>query len=106
MNSIGRVARCPSGLAVEVYQRAEAARLAADDRDHEREAERARADEGFGRAAYAEPDGQGILQRARVDALASEWGAKLAGPGHVFLGAQGEEELEFFGEEGVVVLEF
>ena len=48
-------------LAVEVDERAEAVRLAADDRDHEREAERAGAGEGLRGATDAEPDGNFYL---------------------------------------------
>ncbi len=58
-----------------------------------------------GRASYAEPDGERVLERAREDALAGECGAMFAGPGDVGVFAEGEEEVEFFGEEGVVVFE-
>ncbi len=43
--------------------------------------------------------------RARVDALAGERGAMFAGPVDVGALAKGEEEVEFFGEEVVVVFE-
>jgi len=46
------------------------------------------------------------LQGAGVDALSGECGAMLAGPMDVGGFAQGEEEIEFFFEELVVVLEF
>ncbi len=55
---VGGVAGAGSGFAVEVDEGAEAVGLAADDGDHEGQAEHAGADEGFGRAAYAEPDGE------------------------------------------------
>ena len=45
------------------------------------------------------------MQGARVDALAGERGAMLAGPVDVGVLAEGEEEVEFFGEEVVVVFE-
>ena len=63
------------------------------------------ADEGLRCAAYAEPDGERILQRARIDALAGEGGAMLAGPVDVGVFADGEEEVELLGEEIVVVFE-
>ena len=50
--------------------------------------------------------GSGILQRARVDALSGKSGAMLAGPVDVGVLAEGEEEVEFFGEEVIVVFEF
>jgi hypothetical protein len=46
------------------------------------------------------------LQGARVDTLSGEGGAMFAGPGDVGGFAEGEEKVEFFGEEIVVVLEF
>ena len=72
LSCLGGVAGAFAGFAVEIDEGAEAVGLAADDGDHEWKAEHAGADEGFRRAAYAEPDGERILQRARVDALAGE----------------------------------
>ena len=45
-------------LVIEINEGAEAMLLAADDGDHEREAEVAGAGEGFGRSSDAEPDRQ------------------------------------------------
>jgi len=44
-----------------------------------------------GGAADADPDGQRILQRTRVDGLAGEWRAVLAGPFDVRILADGQE---------------
>src|SRR6202012_2384609 len=79
--------------------------FAADDGDHEREAEHARAGEGLRRATYAEPDGKRVLQRTREDSLAGERGAMLAGPVNVVGLAKSEEKVELFCEEVVVVFE-
>jgi hypothetical protein len=45
------------------------------------------------------------LQGARIDTLSSESRAMLAGPGDIGGFAEGEEEIEFFGEEVIVVFE-
>ena len=70
----GGVAGAGAGFAVEVDEGTEAVGLAADDGDHEGQAEHAGADEGLGRAAYSEPDGERVLEGARVDALSGERG--------------------------------
>src|SRR5438270_9884346 len=103
--SLGGVAGAFAGFSVEVDEGSEAVGLAADDGDHERQAEDAGAYEGLRRAAYSQPDGERVLQRARVDALAGERGAVLAGPVDVGGFAEGEEGDELFGEEVVVVFE-
>ena len=91
----GGVAGALAGFAVEVNERAEAMGLAADDGDHERKAEDAGADEGFGRATDSQPDGERVLQGAGVDTLASERGAVLAGPVDVGGFAQGGRRSSF-----------
>ena len=102
---VGGVAGASAGFAIEVDEGAEAVGFAADDGDHERKAEHAGADEGLGCTAYSEPDGEGILYGAGVDALAGERRAMPAGPVDFGVFAEGEEEVEFFGEEVVVVFE-
>src|SRR5258706_14122603 len=92
-------------LAIEIDEWVEAAGFAADDGDHQRKAERAGAGERRGRAADAQPDGQGILHGSGVDALAGECGSMFAGPGYVLVVSDLEEQVELLGEERVVVLE-
>ena len=101
----GRVAGLFACFAIEVDERAKAVGFAADDGDHERKAEDAGADEGFGCAAYSQPDGKGVLQGAREDALAGERSTVFAGPVDVVRFAQSEEEVQLFCEEVVVVFE-
>ncbi len=63
---------CPAlcrPLAIEIDERAEALEGAADDRHHQRQAERAGASEGLRRAADADPDRQARLMGTRIDAL-------------------------------------
>ena len=55
-------------LAVELDERDEALRLAADDGDGEREPERRRAHDRLGRTADGDPHGQRILNRSGPDA--------------------------------------
>ena len=95
-----------AGFAVEIDEGAETVGFAADDGDHEGKAEVAGANEGFGGSTYSQPDGQRVLQRTRVNALACERGAMSAGPVDPGIFAELEEEVELFGEEVVVVLEF
>jgi len=71
------------GLAVEVYEWAEASRLAADYCHHKRKSEHACANERFRSAADSDPYGQRFLQRARVDCLAGKSRAVFAGPVHL-----------------------
>ena len=97
------MAGAATGLAVEVDQRAEARRLAADDRDHERQPERAGADEGLRCSADADPDRERVLQRPGEDALAGERWPVLSGPGDLHLLADAEQEVELLGEQRVVV---
>ncbi len=100
-----RVAVLLRGAAVQLGERREALRLAADDRERHRQAERAGAHDRLRRAADRDPHGQRVLQRARVDALAVERRAVAAGPRDVLGLAQLEQELELLGEQLVVVLE-
>src|SRR5438132_4560280 len=66
--------RCMTGLssslAVKIDQRAKAPRFAADDRNHQRQPEHARANERFWSPANPKPDGQRILEWTAVDTLA------------------------------------
>ena len=102
---LGGVSCAAAGLAVQVDEGAEAMGFAANDGDHEREAEGSGAGEGLRCSADAEPDGEWILERPGEDALAGEGRAMLAGPVDECVLAEVEEEVEFLGEEVVVVLE-
>jgi hypothetical protein len=79
--------------------------LAADDGDHQRQAEIPGANEGAGRASDAEPDGQGVLQRARVNALPGKRRTVPARPMNVGLLADFQEQIEVLGKERIVILE-
>jgi hypothetical protein len=94
-----------SGLAIGVDERAESFRFTADDSHHKRQAEHAGADKGSRRASHANPYGQRILQRTRVDGLAAKRRAVLAGPFDVRVRSDGKEQIEFFNEKLVVVFE-
>src|SRR5262245_195921 len=94
-----------SGLAVQIDQRPETARLSPDDGDHQRETQRSGARERLRRAAHADPDRKWILNRARVDALPRQRRAERARPVDVFVLADLQEQLEFLREQRVVILE-
>src|SRR5580700_10569602 len=92
-------------LAVEVDERTKTFRFAADDCNHQRKSEHACAHKRFWSSAYADPNRQRILQRARIDRLPGEWRAMFAGPRNVRVLANCEEQSEFFGEKRIVIFE-
>src|SRR3954471_9608469 len=94
-----------ASLAITVDQRPKPVRLTADDRDHQRQPERAGANEGAGRAADPEPNRQRVLQRSRVDSLPGERRAVLARPANMRVLANFQKQIELLGEEQIVVLE-
>jgi len=100
-----RMAGARTSPVVAIDQRPEAVRLAADDRDHQRQSERAGANKRAGRAADTEPNRQRVLQRARINSLASEWRAVFARPVNVRVLADVQKQIELFGKERIVVLE-
>ena len=75
---LGSVAGAFACFAIEVDERTEAMGFAADDGDHEGQAEDSGANEGLRCAAYAKPDGERLLQRAWEDSLACECCAMFA----------------------------
>jgi hypothetical protein len=102
---LGGVAGTLTGNAIEVDKGAEAVGFATDDSDHKRETESSGTNKGLGCASYTEPDRERVLQWTRVDALTRERGAVTARPVDVGGIAEGEEEVEFFREEIVVIFE-
>src|SRR4051794_23671538 len=102
---IGGVPGLPARLSVEIDERAESPRLSADDRDHQRKSKRAGASERSWGPAHPQPDGQGVLQRPRVDALPRQGRPMLAGPVDVFVLTDLEKKVEVLGKQRVVVLE-
>jgi hypothetical protein len=92
-----------AGAAVEVDQRGELARLAADDRHHQRQSQQPCAHERLRRAADADPDRQRVLDRARVDALPDQGRPVPTRPGHLGPVADLQQQLELLAEQGVVV---
>ena len=94
-----------TSLAVAVDQWPKAVRLAADDRDHQRQSERAGANKGAGCAADTEPNRQRVLQRARINSLPGERRSVLARPVNMRVLADVQKQIELLGEERIVVLE-
>src|SRR6267142_2329343 len=101
-----RMAGARTGPAVAIDQRPEAVRLAADDRDHQRQPEGAGANERAGRAADTKPNRQRLLQRTRVNSLPGKRSAMLARPVDMRVLADVQKQIELFGEKRIVVLEF
>src|SRR5580704_6293763 len=101
--SLGGMTRAAPGLAVKVYEWAEAFGLTADYGHHKRKSEHTRTNEGFGGAADPDPDRQRILQRAWVDCLAGKSRAVFTGPVHLRACADFQEKIEFLRKERVVV---
>lgn len=84
MQSDLQLFRCVPGLgtraAVEVDQWGESPRFAANDRNHQRQAEHAGAHERLRRAPNPDPDRQGVLSRTWKYALSGQGGAMTPGP--------------------------
>src|SRR5205085_12284616 len=105
LQTIGSESGQPPGFAIEVDERPETPGLAADDRDHQRQAERAGAGERAGGPTDPEPDRKRILQRPGIDTLAGQGGTMPAGPGDVLVVADLEQQVQLLREQRVVVLE-
>ena len=99
------MAGAQTSLTVTIDQQPKPVRLAADNRDHQRQTKRPGANKGSRRAADTERYRKRILQRARVNSLAGEWSAVLARPVDVRVLTNVQKQIEFFGEERIVVLE-
>ena len=93
------------GFPIKLDERPEPVRMSADDRDHQRQSERAGASERVGSATNAKPDRQGILDRPRVDTLPRQRRAMFSRPGDVLVVADLEQQVELLGEQLVVVFE-
>src|SRR5437870_4428876 len=82
---LGRMPGPPTRLAVQIHQRPKPARVTADDRDHQRQPEHARARERVWSAADPQPDWQWILHRSRIDTLTAQGRPELTRPRHVLV---------------------
>ncbi len=102
---VRRDAGAAACLAVELGQRPEPRGLAADDRDRQRQAERAGARDRLRRAAGSDPDRKRLLQSTRIDALAVERRSMPALPRDHGLGADLKQEIELLREQLVVIVE-
>ncbi len=91
--------------AVELDQRHEALGLAADDRQRQRQAERAGAHHGGRRAADRDPHRQRVLDRARVHAGVIQRRPVASRPRDPLARSDPQQQLELGGEQLVVVLE-
>src|SRR2546423_11857091 len=105
LQSLRRMSETLPGFAIKLDERPEPVRMSADDRDHQRQSERAGASERVGSATDAKPDRQWILDRPWVDALAGERWAMFSRPGDVLVVADLEQQVELLGEQLFVVLE-
>ncbi len=102
---VGRMACAPAIFPIDFHERAESPRLAANDGDHQRQSQRPRAGEGFRRAAHAKPDGQRILHRARINALAGERRPVFAGPVNEFIFTELQKQIQLLCKQRIVILE-
>src|SRR6267143_5781364 len=90
---------------VEVDQRRESDRRAADDGKHQGEAVASGSDHGLGIAANANPYGQMPFREGRTEVLLGEWGAKPARPGNGLVSQQAHQQVERLLEEVLVTVE-
>src|SRR6266567_1314154 len=102
---IWRMSRAQSRVTVAVDQWPETVRFPADDRNHQRQPERAGANKGARGAADTEPNRQRVLQWARINSLPGECGAVFARPVNVRVLADVQKQIEFLDKERIVVLE-
>ena len=88
---------------IQVAENGEPVGVAADDGEGEGEPAFGGPNDGLRRATDGDPDRQRVLHRSRVDRLVLERWAEPAGPGDGLVVADGEEQVELLGEQGVVV---
>src|SRR5262249_55261784 len=98
-----RVPSIQPAPAVQVDQRAEALKTAADDSDHQWKAQHPGTCERLRRATDAKPHGQALLMWARENSLPRERRAEAPLPREVGLLAKLEEEVKLLREEIVIV---
>src|SRR5256885_16588261 len=103
---IPRMFSAQTSLAVTVDQWPKTVRFPTDDGDHQRQPERAGANKRARRASDTEPNRECVLQWPRVNSLPGECRAVLARPVNVCVLADLQKQIEFFGKERIVVLEF
>src|SRR4029077_16521052 len=101
-----RMAGARTSPVVAIDQRPEAVRLAADNRDHQRQPEGAGANKRGRRPADTKPNRQRVLQRTRVNSLPGKRSAMLPRPMNIRVVTNFQKQLELLGEERIVVLEF
>src|ERR1700721_672660 len=101
---LGGVAGAPPRFAIKLDERPKSLWFAANDGDHQRESERAGANERCGSSTDPDPNGQRILQRTGVDHLPGERWTVFTSPVHVGVLPNLEEEVQFFCEKRVVVV--
>src|SRR6267143_2501805 len=94
------------GSIVEVDQRRESDRRAADYGKHQGEAVASGSDHGLGIAANANPYGLVPFRERRTEVLLGEWGAEPARPGHGLVSQQAHQQVELLLEEVLVIVEF
>lgn len=90
--------------AIQVRQGRELLRLAPDDGQGQRQAEGARANDGSRRSTDGDPEGEGALHRAGIDAATVDGrGMASAGPGEDGALADGQEHFELLGKQRIIV---
>src|SRR2546423_7473278 len=97
LQSLRRMSETLPGFAIKLDERPEPVRVSADDRDHQRQSERAGASERVGSATNAAPDRQGVLDRPRADALSRQGRAMFSRPGDMLAVADLEQQVELLG---------
>ena len=99
----GRMSRAPAIFAIDVNERAESPRLAADDRDHQRQSQRPGAGERFRCPAHTQPDRKRILQRTRINALAGERRTVFTRPMNEFVFTQLQKQIQPSQKQRIVI---
>src|SRR5258708_17666403 len=102
---IGRVSESLAGFAIEINQWPETMRFSADNCDHQRKAKRAGASERLRSAANTQPYRQKILHWPGIDALSGQGSPVFAGPVHVLVLADLQQQIELLRKERIVILQ-
>ena len=94
-----------AGFFIKIDQWFETMRFAADDGHHQWQAEPAGPYKGLGRTADANPNRKTGLYRPGINGLVCQGRPEPAGPGNLLMIPDLQEQIQFFFEEGVIIVQ-
>src|SRR4029077_14473677 len=99
------MARAKTGFAVKIDQRSKPAVFTANDRDHQRQSQRAGSSKRGRCSPDAEPHWQRVLHRSRIHSFTVQRRAMFTRPVDMRVLTNLKEQVELFGEKRIVVLQ-